>query len=118
MEVQAAAGGLPVTATPRTDPQSGSYCDYMQATRYGGSSLLLSVQVSVHGSASEARDVVDQLGGSPVQGIGDVARVQVQQGVSIAVHVAHGATLAAVSTFDRIPQQVLVRLAALVGGRL
>jgi hypothetical protein len=116
-EVQAALGGGPLTASPRSDPQAGSFCTYTPAD--GGGSPLLIVQVVVHRSAAEARDAVDQLGGSPLTGIGDDARLSTRGTLGTTVHLARGATLAALTTLRReVPQQALVELARTLAGRL
>lgn len=118
MEVEAAAGGEPITAHSRTDPQTGSFCDYMQRRQYGGSVSILTIQVVVHPTASEARSAVDELGGSPLPGIGDAARLYEQPRAAMAVFTARGAELASVSTQDFLPQQTLIQLATIVAGRL
>jgi hypothetical protein len=50
-EVQTAGGGDAVTATPRSDPQLGSFCVY---TRQSTSETVLTVQVAVQASAADA----------------------------------------------------------------
>jgi hypothetical protein len=115
-EVQAALGGGPLTASSRSDPQTGSVCTYAAAD---GGSPLLTVQVTVEASTAEARDAVDQLGGSPLTGIGDDARLSTRGALGTTVYLARGATLAALTTLRReVPQQALVELARTLAGRL
>jgi hypothetical protein len=114
-EVQAAAGDGSLTATPRSDPQLGSFCVY---TRQSTSETVLTVQVAVQASAEDARGAVAQLGGSPLSGIGDAARVSSVDGLGTAVHVARGSTLATLSTGQALPRQVIVQLASLLARRL
>ena len=114
-EVQAAAGDGAVTATPRSDPQLGSFCVY---TRQSTSETVLTVQVAVQASAEDARDAVAQLGGSPLSDAGDAARISSVGGLGTAVHVARGSTLATLSTGQALPRQAVVQLATLLARRL
>lgn len=114
-EVQAAAGDESLVATPRSDPQLGSFCVY---TRPSTSETVLTVQVTVQASAEDARDAVAQLGGSSLSGIGDAARISSVQGLGTALHVARGPALATLSTGQGLPEQAVVQLATLLARRL
>lgn len=114
-EVQTAAGDGSVTATPRSDPQLGSFCVY---TRQSTSETVLTVQVAVQASAEDARDAVSELGGSPLSGIGDAARISSADGLGTALHVARGSTLATLSSGQALPRQAVVQLATLLARRL
>jgi hypothetical protein len=115
-DVQAAVGGGPITATAQNSSQQGSFCLYTQPP--SGSTPVLTLQVMVQPTASDARAGVDQLGGSPLNGIGDAARLATPAGLGTQVDVARGATLAALLTVKNLPQQALVQLARLVADRL
>jgi hypothetical protein len=116
-EVQAALGGGPLAAIPRSDPQAGSFCTYAPAD--GSGIPLLTVQVTIHRSPAEARDAVDQLGGSPLTGIGDDARLSTRGTLGTTVYLARGATVAALTTLRTgVPQQALAELARTLAGRL
>jgi Protein of unknown function (DUF3558) len=116
-EVQAAVGGGPLTATPRSDPQTGSVCTYAPAS--GSGVPAVTVQVSVKASAAEARQEVEQQGGSELSGVGDVARVSSQSGLGVAVFVARGSTVAVLTTVRHdVPPLAVVRLATTLAGRL
>jgi hypothetical protein len=114
--VQAALGGGPLVATSEVNSQLGSYCHYV--TSDARADQLLTVQVIVHGSAAEARDAVDQLGASPLTGVGDVARYSTLAGAAHGIDLARGATEAVVTTVEDVPQADLVHLAVILAHRL
>jgi uncharacterized protein DUF3558 len=117
-EVESTLGTGPVTASPRSDPQVGSFCTYTPAT--GGASVpVLTVQVVVRQSAADARSDVEQSGGPPLSGIGDDARLARPGGLGVAVHLSRGATFAVLSSAHRgVTQDELVKLATLLAGRI
>jgi hypothetical protein len=117
-EVQSTLGTGPVTASPRSDPQLGSFCTYTPAT--GGASVpVLTVQVVARQSAAAARSDVEQSGGPPLSGIGDDARLSKAGGLGVAVYLSRGATFAVLSSAHKgVTQDELVRLATLLAGRL
>ena len=117
-EVRSALGTGPVTASPRTDPQLGSFCTDTPAT--GGASVpVLTVQVVVRQSAAAARGDVEQSGGPPLSGIGDDARLSRPGGLGVAVYLSRGATFAVLSSAHRgVTQDELVKLATVLAGRL
>jgi hypothetical protein len=117
-EVQSTLGTGPVTASPRSDPQLGSFCTDTPAT--GGASVpVLTVQVVVRQSAAAARSDVDQSGGPPLSGVGDDARLSKPGGLGVAVYLSRGATFAVLSSAHRgVTQDELVRLATLLAGRI
>jgi hypothetical protein len=117
-EVQSTLGTGPVTASPRSDPQLGSFCTDTPAT--GGASVpVLTVQVVVRQSAAAARSDVDQSGGPPLSGVGDDARLSKPGGLGVAVYLSRRATFAVLSSAHRgVTQDELVKLATLLAGRL
>ncbi len=117
-EVQSGLGSAPVIATPRSDPQLGSFCTYTPAT--GGSSVpLLTVQVVVRQSPAAARSDVEQSGGTPQSGVGDEARLAKPGGLGVAVYLVKGSTFAVLSSVHRdVTQLELVKLATTLASRL
>jgi hypothetical protein len=117
-EVQSGLGIGPVVASPRSDPQLGSFCTYTAAS--GGSSVpVLTVQVVVRQSPAAARSDVDQTGGPTLSGVGDDARLSKPGGLGFAVYLSHGATYAVLSSIHKdVTQQELVKLAGTLAGRI
>jgi hypothetical protein len=117
-EVQSTLGTGPVTASPRSDQQLGSFCTDTPAT--GGASVpVLTVQVVVRQSAAAARSDVDQSGGPPLSGLGDDARLSKPGGLGVAVYLSRRATFAVLSSAHRgVTQDELVKLASILAGRL
>lgn len=117
-EVQSGTSVGPLSASPRTDPNLGSYCTYTPSS--GGSSVpVLTVQAIVEQSAASARAMVDQSGGATLGGVGDDARLSKPGGLGSAVYLAKGATYAVLSSIHKdVTQQELAKLAGALAGRL
>ncbi len=117
-EVQSILGTGAVTASPRSDPQLGSFCTY-PPTGGGASVPVLTVRVEVRQSAAAARSDVEQSGGPPLTGIGDDARLSRPGGLGVAVYLCRGATFAVLSSSHKgVTQDELVKLATALAGRV
>ncbi|HEY2705778.1 MAG TPA: hypothetical protein VGL20_19020 [Candidatus Dormibacteraeota bacterium] len=117
-EVQSTLGSGPVAASPRSDPQLGSFCTYTPTT--GGASVpVLTVQVVIRQSVAAARGDVEQSGGPPLSGVGDSARLSKPGGLGVAVYLSRGATFAVLSSAHKgVTQDELVKLATVLAGRV
>ncbi|HEY2702651.1 MAG TPA: hypothetical protein VGL20_03075 [Candidatus Dormibacteraeota bacterium] len=117
-EVQTALGRGPITAASEPDAQSGSRCTYTVASDQSGVPVL-TLQVAVQASPAEARQAVDQIGGTALSGVGDAARSSTLGGLGVQVVLARGADLVSIATSVRdVSPRLLVGLATIVAGRL
>jgi hypothetical protein len=80
---------------------------------------VLTLQVAVQASPAEARQAVDQIGGTALSGVGDAARSSTLGGLGVQVVLARGADLVSIATSVRdVSPRLLVGLATIVAGRL
>ncbi len=117
-EVQMAVARGPITASSEPNTQSGSRCAYTVTSDASGAPLV-TVQVAVQPSPAEARQGVEQIGGVALRGVGDAARGSTLGGLGAQVVLSRGPDLVSIATsVEDVSQQMLIRLATIIAGRL